>query len=94
MTYEKHLPQLLTEVIAGDDEDAQIASRAHHTSISGQDDSALAAGLSDQAAPRQLRAVNGILPDQAEPCSEATKHLVYSEAVGDHRVPAIKIRGI
>jgi len=94
LTCENHLPKLLAEVVAGDDEDAQIANRAHDTLISGQDYSALAAGLSDQAAPCQLRAVDGILPDQAEPSGEATQHLVYGKSVSDHHVPAIKIRGI
>ena len=84
VTCQNHLLQLLPEVVACDDEDAQIAARARDTSISGQDHSALAAGLSDQTAPCQLRAVDGILPEQAEPSREATEHLVYGKSVSDH----------
>ncbi len=87
------LTQLLTEVVAGDEDDGEPSGRPGHAVISGQDRSVLGTSVSYQAASAEVRTVRGILPDQPQPRREATEHRVYSEPGTTHLVPAHKISG-
>ena len=87
------LTQLLTEVVAADEDDGEPTSQARHAVVSRQYRPALGASVSYQAASAEVRTISGILPNQSQPRGEATEHRVDSKASGAHLMPAYTIRG-
>ncbi|MBP1688835.1 MAG: hypothetical protein H6Q33_4978 [Deltaproteobacteria bacterium] len=86
----KDLSQLLAEMIAGDEQQRDIGMLPRQAPVPRQDDATLRAGVAHEGAAGQVRAVGGILTEDAQPTGETAEHFVDGKAV-DHHVRRVKI---
>ena len=82
-----HLSELGAEVIAFNEEQWYGCRVAQQTAVAGQERTSLGARMMHQRLPAEVCSVRGILSDDAQPRSQAAKHLVDREAI-DHGTTA------
>jgi hypothetical protein len=86
-----HLSELGAEVVAFNEKQWYTGRVAQQTAVAGQERTSLGARVAHQRLPGDVRSVRGILSDDAQPRSQAAKHLVDGEAI-DH--PATATAGL
>ena len=75
----RHLPELLAEVVAGDEEMRRQIGVAHQAGVARQQQAMLAAGTLRQRPAAQVRAVGDVVAEDAQPAGKPAEHLVDRE---------------
>jgi len=74
-----HLAELIAEAVIADEDELRQAAIAKPAAVASENDAPVATGGLGEAPPREVRAVEHVAAERAEPSGEAPEHLVGHE---------------